>query len=40
MLSLLQPLDAGFYVSKVVLCNGQVLLHRLLDLQGGQWGKE
>lgn len=36
LLSLLQPLDAGLYFSKVVLYNSQVLLHCLLDLRG--WG--
>lgn len=34
LLSLLQPLDAGLYFSKVVLYNSQVLLHCLLDLRG------
>ena len=43
LLSLLQPLDAGLHFSKVVLHNGQVLLHRLLDLWrggGGEWGRK
>ena len=35
MLSLLQPLDAGVYLRKVLLYDGQVLLHCLLELGGG-----